>query len=110
MRAGAGMSFNFESALMAHEGNAVRSMTYTHNDNWLVTGDDAGSIKYWQSNLNHVKVLEAHRESVRAVSFSKSDLKFTSCSDDTTVKVRAAHCTRWAVNRCVGWFLVCRRG
>jgi polyadenylation factor subunit 2 len=82
------MSFNFESALMAHEGNAVRSMTYTHNDNWLVTGDDAGSIKYWQSNLNHVKVLDAHRESVRAVSFSKSDLKFTSCSDDTTVKVR----------------------
>jgi WD40 repeat protein len=32
-------------------------------------------------------VLDAHRESVRAVSFSKSDLKFVSCSDDTTVKV-----------------------
>ena len=37
------MSFNFESAVMAHEGNGIRTMTYTHNDNWLITGDDAAS-------------------------------------------------------------------
>jgi polyadenylation factor subunit 2 len=59
------MSFNFESAVMAHEGNGIRTMTYTHNDNWLITGDDAGSIKYWQSNLNHVKVCCSPRDTRR---------------------------------------------
>ncbi|PWZ31457.1 hypothetical protein Zm00014a_020726 [Zea mays] len=49
---------------------------------------------YWQSNMNNVKVNKtAHRESVRGLSFSRTDLKFCSCSDDRTVKV-------WDFARC----------
>lgn len=33
-----GQSFNFDSAVMAHEGHAIRAMTYNHNENWLITG------------------------------------------------------------------------
>lgn len=133
----------------------VRSMVWSHNENWMVTGDDGGAIKYaslhfctfqkivilnctlfnpsaepfeffsryWQSNMNNVKVNKtAHRESVRGLrwwlsdapflvcykvhvqcvvcaetcpsnSFSRTDLKFCSCSDDRTVKV-------WDFARC----------
>uniref|UniRef100_A0A0E0JTN3 Uncharacterized protein n=1 Tax=Oryza punctata TaxID=4537 RepID=A0A0E0JTN3_ORYPU len=75
---------------MAHD-QAVRSMIWSNNENWMVTGDDGGAIKYWQSNMNNVKVNKtAHRESVRDL---RTDLKFCSCSDDTTVKV-------WDFARC----------
>ncbi|KAL2321241.1 hypothetical protein Fmac_030210 [Flemingia macrophylla] len=61
-----GQSFNFEMILQAHD-QAIRSMVWSHNDNWMVSGDDGGAIK--------------------------TDLKFCSCSDDTTVKV-------WDFARC----------
>ncbi|KAF6152329.1 hypothetical protein GIB67_005983 [Kingdonia uniflora] len=51
----------------------------------MVTGDDGCSIKYWQTNMNNVKANKsAHKESVRDL---RIDLKFCSCSDDTTVEV-----------------------
>lgn len=31
--------------LQAHD-QAIRSMVWSHNENWMVTGDDGGSIKY----------------------------------------------------------------
>ncbi|CAK9136491.1 unnamed protein product [Ilex paraguariensis] len=88
-----GQSFNFEMILQAHD-QAVRSMVWSYNENWMVTGDDGGAIKYWQNNMNNVKANKsAHKESVRDLSFCRTDLKFCSCSDDTTVKV-------WDFARC----------
>ena len=63
-------------------------MVWSHNDNWMVFGEDGGAIKYWQNNMNNVKVNKStHKESVRVLSFCRTDLKFCSCSDDTTLKV-----------------------
>ncbi|KAH9548884.1 hypothetical protein CY35_11G110400 [Sphagnum magellanicum] len=88
-----GQSFNFEMILQAHA-QAVRSMIWSHNENWMVTGDDGGCIKYSQPNMNNVKANKtAHKEAVRDLSFSSTDLKFCSCSDDTTIKV-------WDFARC----------
>ena len=41
--------------LQAHE-SPVRSMQYSHNENWLLTGEDDGKLKYWKPNLECVKV------------------------------------------------------
>lgn len=60
-------------------------MQWSHNDVWMVTGDHGGYIKYWQSNMNNVKMFQAHKEPIRRVSFSPTDSKFASCSDDGTV-------------------------
>ena len=49
---------------------------WSHNDTWMVTGDHGGYIKYWQSNMNNVKMFQAHKEPVRDVSFSPTDTKF----------------------------------
>merc|ERR1719498_2250096 len=82
-----GMSFNFETILQAHN-CAIRTAAFSHNENWLISGDDAGTLKYWQTNLNNLKSISgAHSEPVRGVAFAPTDLKFCSCSDDTTVKV-----------------------
>ena len=32
---------------------------------WMVTTDDKGLVKYWQSNMNNVHTFQAHNESIR---------------------------------------------
>ncbi|KAJ3039971.1 hypothetical protein HK097_002688, partial [Rhizophlyctis rosea] len=81
-----GLTFNFETILQAHD-KAVRTMVWSHNDTWMITGDDAGVIKYWQSNMNNLKLVNAHKETVRDLSFSPTDAKYASCSDDGTIKI-----------------------
>ena len=81
-----GLTFNFETILQAHN-SAVRSMIWSRNEQWMMTGDDKGYIKYWQTNMNNVKMFQGHIEAIRGLSFSPTDDKFTSCSDDRTVRI-----------------------
>ena len=39
----------------------------------MLSGDHGGYIKYWQSNMNNVKMFQAHKEAVRSVSFAPTD-------------------------------------
>ncbi|KAB0798586.1 hypothetical protein PPYR_09579 [Photinus pyralis] len=80
-----GLTFNFETILQAHD-SPVRCMVWSHNDSWMVTGDHAGYVKYWQSNMNNVKMFQAHKEALRGISFSPFDSKFVTCSDDGTLR------------------------
>ncbi|CAG2116343.1 unnamed protein product [Medioppia subpectinata] len=61
-----GLTFNFETILQAHD-SAVRVMTWSRSDHWMVTADQTGYVKYWQSNMNNVKMFQAHKEPVRAI-------------------------------------------
>ncbi|CAH1183211.1 unnamed protein product [Phaedon cochleariae] len=81
-----GLTFNFETILQAHD-SPVRTMVWSHNDSWMITGDHAGYVKYWQSNMNNVKMFQAHKEALRGISFSPSDTKFVTCSDDGTLRI-----------------------
>src|SRR2546423_347327 len=106
-----GMMFNFETILQAHD-EAVRTLKWSYNSDWLLSGDTQGIIKYWQPNMNNVKVLHAHREAVRDLaypplpiklprrilsfhcslaiadfSFCPTDTKFVSAGDDNLIKI-----------------------
>ncbi|KAI3374288.1 hypothetical protein L3Q82_005953 [Scortum barcoo] len=81
-----GLTFNFETILQAHD-SPVRAMTWSHNDMWMLTADHGGYVKYWQSNMNNVKMFQAHKEAIREASFSPTDSKFATCSDDGTVRI-----------------------
>lgn len=81
-----GLTFNFETILQAHD-SSVRCMVWSHNDVWMVTGDHSGYVKYWQSNMNNVKMFQAHKEPLRSISFCPLDTKFATCSDDGTVRI-----------------------
>lgn len=50
--------------LQAHD-SPVRAMTWSHNDMWMLTADHGGYVKYWQSNMNNVKMFQAHKEAIR---------------------------------------------
>jgi len=39
--------------MQAHD-QAIRSMVWSHNDNWMVSGDDGGAIKYIHSLIYYV--------------------------------------------------------
>ena len=40
-----GRSFNYISVITAHDQGAVRDMQWSHDENWLLSGDNAGIIK-----------------------------------------------------------------
>ena len=40
-----GRSFNYISVITAHDQGSVREMQWSHDENWLLTGDNAGIIK-----------------------------------------------------------------
>jgi polyadenylation factor subunit 2 len=78
--------FNFETILQAHD-SAVRSMVFSHSDQYLLSGDNSGYVKYYEPNFNCVKVFQAHEQPLRQACFAPTDLKFVTCSDDGFVKI-----------------------
>lgn len=81
-----GMTFNFETITQAHD-SPILSLKYSHNDEWLLSGDQDGVVKYWQTNFNNVNILNCHADGIRDISFSPNDSKFLTSSDDSTMKI-----------------------
>ena len=76
-----GLTFNFETILQAHD-SPVRAMVWSHNDQWMVTGDHGGYVKYWQSNMNNVKMFQVR---TCCSIFLKPSQLFASCQDNTMI-------------------------
>ncbi|KAK3681484.1 pre-mRNA cleavage and polyadenylation factor (CPF) complex subunit [Vermiconidia calcicola] len=81
-----GTGFNFETIMQAHD-CAVRAVTYAHNDEWLLSADQDGFVKYWQTNFNNLKSFQAHNDPIRDLAFAPTDSKFVTASDDATLKI-----------------------
>lgn len=80
------LTFNFETILQAHD-HAIRAIEYTKSGAWILSADQGGQVKYFQSNMNNLQVINAHREGVRGLSFSPDDSRFVTGSDDSTMKI-----------------------
>jgi len=52
--------------VQAHD-TAVRTMIWSHDNLWMLTADHSGFVKYWQSNMNNVKMYQVHRDPVRGL-------------------------------------------
>lgn len=76
-----GLTFNFETILQAHD-TSVRAMRWSNNDQWMLTADHGGFVKYWQSNMNNVKMYQAHKDPVR-------DLRWASWRQPSQLFIRA---------------------
>ncbi|RDL38156.1 Uncharacterized protein BP5553_05589 [Venustampulla echinocandica] len=81
-----GTGFNFETIMQAHD-VAIRALSYSHSDDWLLSADHDGIIKYWQPNFNNVKVIQGHSDPIRDLAFSPNDSKFVTASDDSSLKI-----------------------
>ncbi|KAK1090032.1 pre-mRNA cleavage and polyadenylation factor (CPF) complex subunit, partial [Friedmanniomyces endolithicus] len=73
--------------MQAHD-VAIRSIRYSHSNEWLLSADQDGVVKYWQTNFNNVQSIRAHDDApVRDVAFAPTDTKFVTAADDTTMKL-----------------------
>ncbi|KAJ1031871.1 hypothetical protein NDA13_002257 [Ustilago tritici] len=81
-----GLTFNFETIMQAHD-SAVRAMAWSKSGTFLVSADQNGTIKYFQSNLNTLQAFPGHTDSARGLAFSPDDSKFASCGDDSLLKI-----------------------
>lgn len=44
-------------------------MIWSRNEQWMLTGDDKGYVKYWQANMNNVKMFQGHSEAIRGLRY-----------------------------------------
>ncbi|WWC97058.1 hypothetical protein V866_003935 [Kwoniella sp. B9012] len=105
-----GASFNYESITQVHD-DSIRSFTYSHNGQALVSTDKLGMIKYFTPHLTNIHGFQGHREACHGVSWSPNDERFVSGGDDGLVKIWSYREAReekvlsghgWDV-RCVDW-------
>ncbi|OWZ32714.1 polyadenylation factor subunit 2 [Cryptococcus neoformans var. grubii Br795] len=105
-----GASFNYESITQVHD-DSIRSFTYSHNGQALVSADKGGTIKYFTPHLTNIHGFQGHREACHDVSWSPNDERFVTCGDDGLVKIWSYREAKeekslsghgWDV-RCVDW-------
>eukprot|EP00759_Apiculatamorpha_spiralis_P034968 PhF_6_TR36028/c0_g1_i1/m.52226/K15542/PFS2; polyadenylation factor subunit 2 len=85
-----GHSYSKEYQTVAHENVPCHALCVAQVNDLILSGDDYGRIKLWQSNLNLVGVFQAHTsggKAVKEVVFSPSEEKFATASKDGTAKV-----------------------
>ncbi|ROV99158.1 hypothetical protein VMCG_06657 [Cytospora schulzeri] len=81
-----GTAFNFETIMQAHD-SAIRALEYSNSDDWLISADHDGVIKYWQPNFNNVESIRGHHDAIRDLAIAPTDSKFVTASDDSTLKI-----------------------
>uniref|UniRef100_A0A7E4W8V8 WD_REPEATS_REGION domain-containing protein n=1 Tax=Panagrellus redivivus TaxID=6233 RepID=A0A7E4W8V8_PANRE len=106
-----GVAFNFETILQAHD-VAIRAIRWSSDAQFMASADHNGYVKYWQPNMNNVNMFQAHKdEPVRGLTFSPTNYKLCTASDDSTARIfDFANCTEEMVLRghgsdvrCVEW-------
>lgn len=60
-------------------------MKWSHNEEWLLTADHSGYVKYWQANMNNVEMYQAHKEPIRGVRYAFVHLDSSYSSDGVYV-------------------------
>lgn len=72
--------------MQAHD-SAIRTLVYSHNNDWLLSADHDGIVKYWQPNFNNLQSIAAHTDPIRDMAFAPNDSKFVTACDDSTLKI-----------------------
>ena len=80
-------SFGFIADKSLGGNDVMRDMTFNHAGDYMVTCSLGGKVFYWSPQMLKLNEFQAHSTACRAVSFSPTDLKFCTGSDDVTVKV-----------------------
>ena len=78
--------FSYERLIQHHQ-LAVRGLVWSHSGQWLLSADDSGAVKYFESTLNPVETVAAHKERVNDVSFAPSDRKFATAAADNSMRI-----------------------
>lgn len=53
----------------------------------MISADHEGIVKFWQTNFNNVREVQAHTEPIRDLAFSPNDEKYVTACDDATLKI-----------------------
>lgn len=83
-----GQSFGLEVKTVAHEdGRACRALAWGSRSDLILSGDDAGKVKLWLSNMVIVAELHSNHRAVREMSWAPLETKFCTAGQDGTARV-----------------------
>ena len=76
---------------------------------WMVTTDDKGVVKYWQSNMNNVHSFQAHNETIRGCRWEtrESSPRTLSSSDSIACDSNFMHCALFCIRECLCFVPLC---
>ena len=69
-----GIDLKFELLMQGHN-HAVRTIVWSHDFKWMISGDKGGFVKYWDANMAMSHNMQAHAEPVQELTFSPTDRK-----------------------------------
>lgn len=72
--------------IQAHD-HAIRAAILSHAEDWILSADHSGLVKYFHLTLNNVVSLQVHDSPIRDLAFSPNDKKFVTASDDSMLKI-----------------------
>jgi WD40 repeat protein len=83
-----GQSFGVEHKTTAHEdGRMCRAAAWSGLTDAVLTGDDAGIVKLWGSNLQVAAEFDCNQRSIRAVEWAPSEKRFCTAGQDGSVRI-----------------------
>jgi len=62
-------------------------MIWSRSEQWMLTGDDKGYIKYWQTNMNNVKMFQGHIEAIRGLRYKNQTLIYHTCFSFHVIRI-----------------------
>lgn len=80
-------SFSLNNAGQLNTTASIRAMQWNKPETCLLTGDGAGTIHYFNSSIKAKQILKQHNDTITDISFSITDNKFVTSSDDKTCKI-----------------------
>ncbi|CAD2218268.1 WD-40protein [Angomonas deanei] len=83
-----GQSFGLEIRTKAHEDNrSCRAIAWGARNDFILSGDEAGKVNLWTSDLVLVGGLETNHRAVREITWAPSEAKFCTAGQDGMAKV-----------------------
>ena len=79
--------FNFYEAFEQHHGKEITALTWSYSGDYLLSVDIDNKVNIWQSVFAIVDSFQCHTKKVHQISFSPTDRKFCTCSDDNLVNI-----------------------
>ncbi len=86
------ISMKYEAIIAPPNGKPIRAMSWSHDGRFMLSGCHGGLVQWWDEGMAPVRSVQAHQSAdghhiVRDISWGPFDTKFTTCSDDKTIKV-----------------------
>ena len=80
-------SFSLSNSSQLSPQSTIRALQFNKKESYILIGDGSGTVTYFNNPIKKLKYITPHTATITDISFSISDQKFITSSDDKTSKI-----------------------